>query len=271
MRILPLCLILTFVPLRLITAQELDVPFYVTEPEVVEGMLDMANVGPGDYLIDLGSGDGRIVIAAARRGAVGHGVDLDPQRNIEANRNAREAGVHDRVFFLEEDLFKTDFSQATVVTMFLLSAVNLRLRPMLLSRLRPGTRVLSHTFDMGDWEPDKRKVIGIRPVYLWVIPARVDGDWEWNNGNIPFTMTIKQEYQEISVSLMSGKESLKIESAELTGERMTIHALFEKTGIRYLFSGSIHEEIITGYVQIHSDDAPALETWSASRRQQATE
>jgi hypothetical protein len=114
-------------------------------------------------------------------------VDLDPQRNIEANRNALEAGVHDRVVFLEEDLFETDFSQATVVTMFLLSAVNLRLRPMLLSRLSPGTRVLSHTFDMGDWNPtDGRSSASVRSI-LWVIPARVDGTWEWNYGNIPLS------------------------------------------------------------------------------------
>ena len=261
-----------YFPANLILAQDLDVPYYVTEPDVVEGMLDMAGVGPGDYLIDLGSGDGRIVIAAARRGAVGHGVDLDPLRNEEARRNALEAGVSDRVVFLEEDLFETDFTQATVVTMFLLSSVNLRLRPELLSRLRPGTRVLSHTFDMGDWKPDKREVIGIRPVYLWVIPARLDGTWKWNTGSTAFSMSIQQKYQEIEVSMNIGNESLTIKSSTLSGERITVVARDENTAIQYLFSGSVvNEDVITGYVQIHRDDALALETWSASRRQQGSD
>ena len=264
---LALILLFTTIPLRVISGQDLDVPFYVTEPEVVEGMLDLAGVGPGDYLIDLGSGDGRIVIAAAKRGALGHGVDLDPQRNIEANRNARDAGVHDRVIFLEEDLFDTDFSQATVITMFLLGTVNLRLRPVLLSRLRPGTRVLSHTFDMGDWKPDRREVIGIRPVYLWVIPARVDGDWRWRIGDSNFTMTVQQEFQEITVALRTDKDVLSIESSELSGDRIAVAAFNEKNGTRYLFSGKVNEGMITGFAQVRSDEAAALETWSASRRQ----
>lgn len=265
MRAFLLCLLLTAFPLRLITAQELDVPFYVTEPEVVEGMLDMAGVGPGDYLIDLGSGDGRIVIAAAKRGAVGHGVDLDPQRNIEANRNALKAGVDDRVVFLEQDLFETDFSQATVVTMFLLSSINLRLRPDLLSRLRPGTRVLSHTFDMGDWEPDLRKVIGIRPVYLWVIPARVDGVWQWTSGDTPFSMTIEQQFQHIDVSIYAGKQELEMETSEIKGGRITLIARDSSSGARYLFNGKADENRITGFVQNLHNDVPAVETWSAMR------
>ncbi|TVQ73029.1 MAG: class I SAM-dependent methyltransferase, partial [Balneolaceae bacterium] len=267
-------------------AQELDVPYYVTEPEVVEGMLDMAGVGPGDYLIDLGSGDGRIVIAAAQRGAVGHGVDLDPRRNVEANRNAREAGVDDRVVFLEEDLFETDFSQATVVTMFLLSSINLRLRPDLLSRLRPGTRVLSHTFDMGEWEPDLRQVIGIRPVYLWVIPAQVDGVWEWTSDGAPFSMTIEQQFQHIAVSLYAGEQKLNIETSKIKGDRITLIAsgsegnsnskdnsnngsegdtTSKDNGIRYLFSGKVEEDRITGFFHNRRNDVPAVKIWSAIR------
>ncbi len=247
-------------------AQELDVPYYVTEPEVVDGMLEMAGVGPGDYLIDLGSGDGRIVIAAAQRGAVGHGVDLDPQRNIEANQNAHEAGVADRVVFLEEDLFETDFSQATVVTMFLLSSINLRLRPDLLSRLRPGTRVLSHTFDMGDWEPDMRQVVGIRPVYLWVIPARVDGVWEWTSNGASYSMTIEQQYQHIDVSIHAGGQELDIETSEINGERITLIARDSNSGARYLFSGKAEEDQITGFLHNRHNDEPAVETWSAMRQ-----
>ena len=265
MRPFVIFMLITVFPLRLISAQELDVPFYVTEPEVVDGMLDMAGVGPGDYLIDLGSGDGRIVIAAAKRGAVGHGVDLDPQRNIEANRNAREAGVADRVVFLEQDLFETDFSRATVVTMFLLRSVNLRLKPDLLSRLRPGTRVLSHTFDMGDWEPDLRKVIGIRPVYLWVIPARVDGVWEWTSDDASFSMTIKQRFQHIDVSIHAGEQQLKVESSELKGERITLIASDSNSGARYLFSGKAEEDQITGFIQSLHNDSPAVNSISAKR------
>ncbi len=285
MRLFVLCLIFLIYTARLVPAQELDVPFYVTEPEVVEGMLDMAGVGPGDYLIDLGSGDGRIVIAAAKRGAVGHGVDLDPQRNIEANRNAHEAGVDDRVVFLEEDLFETDFSQATVVTMFLLSSINLRLKPDLLSRLRPGTRVLSHTFDMGGWEPDMRQVIGIRPVYLWVIPARVDGVWEWASDGTLFSMTIEQQFQHIDVSLYVGEQKLDIETSKIKGDRITVIASDSegyssneddfsseddsssdsKSGIRYLFSGKVEENRITGFIQNRHNNVPAVKTWSAIR------
>jgi len=261
-----LSLLLLCYPARLVPAQELDVPFYVTEPAVVEGMLDMAGVGPGDYLIDLGSGDGRIVIAAAQRGAVGHGVDLDPQRNIEANRNAREAGIDDRVVFLEEDLFETDFSQATVVTMFLLGSVNMRLRPDLLSRLTPGTRVLSHTFDMGDWEPDMRQVIGIRPVYLWVIPARVDGVWKWTSGGTSFSMAAEQQYQRINVSIHAGKQKLEIETSEITGERITLIARDTISDTRYLFSGSVEHDQMTGFVQTRPDGEPVVKKWSAVRQ-----
>ncbi len=246
-------------------AQELDVPYYTTEPEVVEGMMDMAGVGPSDYLIDLGSGDGRIVIAAAHRGAVGHGVDLDPERISESEVNARKAGVTDRVMFLEEDLFDTDFSQATVVTMFLLGSVNLRLRPYLLSRLRPGTRVLSHTFDMVDWEPDMKEVIGIRPVYLWVIPARVDGNWKWSSGGTSFSMAIEQQYQDINVSIYAGKQKLDIESSEIKGKRITLIASDSTSGVRYLFSGTAEEAQITGYIQTRQNEASTVQTWAVVR------
>jgi SAM-dependent methyltransferase len=268
-RLLFCCLSVFFLHGPLVLAQELDVPYYVTEPEVVEGMLDMAGVGPGDYLIDLGSGDGRIVIAAARRGAVGHGVDLDPRRNEVANRNALEAGVADRVVFLEQDLFETDFSQATVVTMFLLSAVNLRLRPELLSRLRPGTRVLSHTFDMGDWRPDRREVIGIRPVYLWIIPARVDGTWEWTTGGSPFTMVLQQQFQEIDAAIKAEGRNLAVEEAELNGGRITLLAVDDAEDVRYLFHGVAGDDSITGTLHIHHNrdpESPVVEKWTARRR-----
>lgn len=146
---------------------------YVPTPEaVVDEMLRLADVKSNDLVYDLGSGDGRIVITAAKeRGARGIGIDINPERIQEANENAKKAGVTDRVEFRQQDLFETDFSNATVVTLYLLPALNVKLRPKLLSQLKPGTRIVSHAFDMGDWKPDKVVEVGGRTVYYWVVPA----------------------------------------------------------------------------------------------------
>jgi SAM-dependent methyltransferase len=156
-------------------AVELDVIYVASDLAVVTAMLEAARVGPGDVVYDLGCGDGRIVVAAAsRRGARGVGVDLDPERIREARANAARAGVADRVTFLEQDLFATDVRPATVVALFLSPDVNLRLRPKLLRELRPGTRVVSHQFDMGDWRPERTiDVTALSParrVFLWRVP-----------------------------------------------------------------------------------------------------
>lgn len=151
----------------------LDVHFEPTPREVVQAILDIAEVNADDVLYDLGSGDGRIVVAAAgERGARGVGIDLDPQRIAEANANARKAGVTERVRFMQADLFTTDIRAATVVTLYLLPDLNLKLRPRLLAELQPGTRIVSHMHDMGDWKPEKTVKIGRRVVYLWRVPAR---------------------------------------------------------------------------------------------------
>jgi ubiquinone/menaquinone biosynthesis C-methylase UbiE len=149
-----------------------DVPFVPSPERVVAKMLEVAKVGPKDVVYDLGSGDGRIVIAAAKKGARGVGIDIDPDRIREARENARRAGVTKRVEFREGDLFKADFSDATVVTLYLLSGVNLKLRPKLLAELKPGTRVVSHGFDMGDWKPTATHTVGTSTVYYWVVPRR---------------------------------------------------------------------------------------------------
>lgn len=149
-----------------VDAQQLDVPYVSTPHVVVEKMLDIADVGPGDYVIDLGCGDGRIVIEAAQRGAYGHGIDLDPRRIKEAERNAVKAGVHNRTMFLQADIFKSDFSRANVITMYLLTSVNLKLRSRLLETLEPGTKIVSHNFDMGDWKPDRHIRVGDSNRYL---------------------------------------------------------------------------------------------------------
>ena len=154
-------------------AQQPDVIFVPTPQEVVDKMLEMAKVGKDDVLYDLGSGDGRIPVTAAKRfGIHAVGIDIDPQRITEANENARKNGVANLVQFKREDLFKTQFSDATVVTLYLLPDLNVKLRPRLLSELKPGTRIVSHQFDMGTWKPEQKVELNGRTIYLWTIPAR---------------------------------------------------------------------------------------------------
>lgn len=149
----------------------LDVPYVPTPQKVVEGMLELAKVSKGDVVYDLGCGDGRIVITAAKDyGATGIGVDLNPERIEEANANAIDAKVDDKVTFYEGDLFDFDFSKADVLTLYLLPDVNLKLMPKIQSEMKPGSRVVSHAFDMGDWEPDKKISVDGKTIYLWIIP-----------------------------------------------------------------------------------------------------
>jgi tRNA G37 N-methylase Trm5 len=153
--------------------QRPDVIFVPTPYEVVDKMLELAKVRKGDVLYDLGSGDGRIPVTAAKRfGIRAVGIDIDPQRIKEANDNARKNGVTKLVTFKQEDLFKTDFREATVVTLYLLPDLNVKLRPRLLAELKPGTRIVSHQFDMGTWQPDKKVELNGRTVYLWTVPAK---------------------------------------------------------------------------------------------------
>ncbi len=163
----------SFAPTQPLTGESLDVPYVPTPQTVVDKMLDIANVTGEDYLIDLGSGDGRIPIAAAKRfGAKAMGVDIDAARVQEAKANAVNARVEGKVEFKKQDLFETDLSKATVLTMYLLPRVNLQLRPRILNELKPGTRVVSHSFDMGDWKPDQKIKVDGRTIYLWIVPER---------------------------------------------------------------------------------------------------
>lgn len=153
--------------------EHLDVPYVSTKPEVVDAMLKIANVNKDDLIYDLGCGDGRIVIMAAKEyGAKGVGVDIDPLRIKEANENAIQEGVTDHVTFIEKDLFEVDFSKASVVTLYLLPYVNLKLRPLLLEKLKPGTRIVSNEFDMGDWKPEKQITVGESTIYFWTVPEK---------------------------------------------------------------------------------------------------
>jgi len=154
-------------------AQQPDVIYVPTPHEVVDDMLRLANVRKGDVLYDLGSGDGRIAIAAAKKfGIKAVGIDIDPERIREATENAKKAGVGNLVEFRNEDLFKADFKEATVVTLYLLPDLNVKLRPRLWEELKPGTRIISHQFDMGTWKPEKRLESNGRTVYFWTIPPK---------------------------------------------------------------------------------------------------
>jgi SAM-dependent methyltransferase len=147
-----------------------DVVFVPTPSEVIDKMLELAKVTPKDVVYDLGCGDGRIVIAAAKKGARAVGIDIDPQRIKEANANAKAEKVTDKVRFIENDLFESDISEATVVTLYLLPRLNEKLKPKLLKELKPGTRIVSHAFDMGDWAPEQKAMVGGTTVYLWRVP-----------------------------------------------------------------------------------------------------
>ncbi|MBD2770591.1 class I SAM-dependent methyltransferase [Iningainema tapete] len=154
--------------------REPDVVYVPTPQEVVDKMLEVAKVGKNDILYDLGSGDGRIPITAAKKfGTRGYGIDINPERIREANENAKKAGVTDKVQFMQQDLFKSDFSKATVVTLYLLPELNVKLRSQLFKQLKPGTRIVSHAFDMGEWKPEKTLQVDGRTVYYWTIPKQI--------------------------------------------------------------------------------------------------
>ena len=200
--------------------QRFDVPYVPTRQLVVDEMLRLAGVDGNDFLIDLGSGDGRIVVTAARAfGIRGIGFDIDPQRVAEAHANARQAGVQHLAEFRQENIFSADFSRATVVTMYLLTAVNLRLRPKLLAELMPGTRVVSHDFHMDDWEPDRRLVVG-KTLYLWIIPARVEGTWRVDAGDRRFDLALRQRFQKLEGSAAIGSRTARLWEGRLDGERI---------------------------------------------------
>jgi SAM-dependent methyltransferase len=201
-------------------AYDVDVPFVVSPPAVTAAMLDIAKVTARDHIIDLGAGDGRVVILAARKyGATGLGVEIDPQLVKRAEANARAAKVSERAVFREEDLFKTDLSSASIITMYLLPAVNLQLRPKLLA-LAPGTRVVSHDWDMGDWPPDEARTIAAPDksigrdktsrVMLWIVPAKLDGKWCGLDGTVA-EMSVTQSYQRAVGRLVIGEGNAKNE------------------------------------------------------------
>ena len=199
-----------------------DVVWVPTPQALVDKMLDMAKVTPKDYVIDLGSGDGRTVITAAKRGARAMGIEYNPEMVELSKRSAAKEGVNDKATFIKADLFESDFSEATVITMFLLSSINLKLRPKILD-LRPGTRIVSNTFDMAEWKPDETaSASGCEnwcTAYLWIVPAKVGGTWRLPQGEL----TLKQTFQMISGTLKSGNVTAPI-NGKLNGDQISFTA-----------------------------------------------
>ncbi len=244
---------------------ELVAPYVPTPREDVDRMLELADVGPGDYLIDLGSGDGRIVITAALRGAMGHGVELDGELVETARRNARRAEVDDLTAFRHGDIFEADLSQASVVTLYLMPEANLRLRPKLLSELRPGTRVVSNSFDMDDWQPDRHvEARSSGGILLWIVPARIHGRWSLTLEGRRLTLEVTQHFQTFEANLHRGDETLHVMQTVLRGERIAFRAGDGRYG--YAFSGRMAGQTMGGVAQIHGVEGTRLTAWQATRR-----
>jgi len=203
---------------------DLDVPFVPTDERVVEAMLEMGGVDGDDVLYDLGSGDGRIVVAAARdRGAVAVGVEIDSGRVALAEAYAAQMGVEHMACFIQADLFEADFAPATVVTLYLLNTVNLGLRPRLLDELRPGTRIVSHAFDMGDWRPDRKMTSRDTSIYLWVVPARVAGSWHWRAADgRRYRVVLEQDYQRLQGKAWVADKPARLRTAALWGDLLEL-------------------------------------------------
>jgi SAM-dependent methyltransferase len=249
-----------------------DIFYQPTPQDVVEEMLNRAGVTKDDVVYDLGCGDGRFVITAAKKfGARGVGIDIDPVRIKESNENARKMEVTDRVKFIEQDIFKTDISEATVVTLFLFPDVNLKLRPKLLHELRPGTRIVSHGYDMGEWECDDRDRVDNKTFYYWVVPGDVGGKWHWNlpslAGEPTSTLQLVQKFQEVKGKMnVQGKE-LRIADARLTGDKLSFivrnKSLSQEVVMQ--FSGRVNGDTLTGTVEVSGGLLAGKHDWMAKR------
>jgi SAM-dependent methyltransferase len=233
-----------------------DVVWVPTAQSLVDRMLDMAKAVPGDYVVDLGSGDGRTVITAARRGIKAHGIEYNPDMVELSKRNAEKAGVADKATFAHADIFRSDFSDANVVTLFLLPQLNIRLRPTLL-KMKPGTRVVSNTFDMGDWPPDETvqapgECHAFCRAHLWIVPAEVDGDWRLGES----VLTLAQKYQAFTGKLTTGNVVAPITDGKLAGDTIT----FTAAGTHY--SGRVTGTAMEGTAKAGAAATP----WRAERK-----
>ncbi|HUP95122.1 MAG TPA: methyltransferase domain-containing protein [Burkholderiales bacterium] len=260
-------------------AQAADVPYVPTPMNVVEAMLTLAKVGPGDFVIDLGSGDGRIVITAAKKfGARGFGVDLDGALVSDARRDAERQGVKDRVEFHTRNIFITDIAQATVLTSYLFPQVNIQLRPRIFEQLKPGTRVVSHDFDFGNWQPDAHVRVPVRDkpygppmseVYLWIVPANAAGRWQWRMpleaAIVDCELTLEQTFQAVRGSGRIGGNAVRLEQASLRGEALGLTLIATAGGreIRHELAGRVSGDTIRGTVR--ASGAASTLDWNAMR------
>jgi len=234
-----------------------DVVWVPTPQELVNKMLNIAKVTPDDYLIDLGSGDGRTVITAAKIGAKATGIEYNPDMVALSKENAKKEGVSDKAEFIQADLYETDLSKATVITMFLLPEINLKLRPRLLD-LKPGTRIVSNTFTMGEWEADQEVTTeenwnSWNTAYLWIIPAKVGG--KWKIGNVDLDLT--QEYQFVRGIFNPGGKSQAVTDGRLDGSSITFTIGNEK------YSGTVGDKIMKGTMT--NESAGSKSDWIATR------
>ena len=273
---LALCLALS--GLHAASPQTPDVPFVPTPPVVVEAMLKLAGVGPEDYVIDLGSGDGRIVIAAARRyGARGLGVEIDPALVGEAQREARRQGVDGRVEFRMDDLLQMSIGRATVVTMYLYPRLMLAVRPRLITELKPGARIVSHEFTMEGWEPDARVTVPVpdKPygppsseVLLWIVPADARGVWRWRlpsgTATVDYEIALSQDFQKLGGAPVPGGRAGRIEAGAMRGEEIRFFLVADDGGraLRHEYRGRVGGDSIRGIVRLAGgEELP----WNATR------
>jgi precorrin-6B methylase 2 len=270
--LLPLVPLLTCMDARAYMDTErsvkLDAPFLPTPNYVILELLAKARVGKDDILYDLGSGDGRIVIEAAKKtGCRAVGIEIDADLVDDSRQNAARAGIQNRVRFIVADIFKEDFSEATVVTLYMGQNVNLRLRPKLLRELKPGTRIASYSFDMGEWKPDDTSSFGREDAYFWIIPANASGKWHWIEGRgkskTHWELEVKQAFQEIAGEVSYKGKRFPLQGGKMTGTeiRFTLDGDPFGKGAPVEFTGRIQGNSIEGTI----GDGTSRRPWKATR------
>ena len=248
-----------------------DAPYVPTPQVTVDEMLRLAGVGPQDVVVDLGSGDGRIVVTAAKKfGARGTGIEIDWRLNLQAAEAAREAGVEDRVRFVEQDLFKADLGDATVITTYLLPYMMLKLRPVLLG-LKPGTRIVSHDFDFGDWRPDRKTYVR-KNVFLWIVPANAAGRWQARLPVAPIDrlldIEITQRYQDVSAHARLNGVPAQVWEPKLEGDRLTfvvVDTTDRENEASLYFEGRVRGDVIEGEVVRGVGSTRTTYKWQGTR------
>lgn len=245
-----------------------DVIWVPTPQALVERMLEMAKTTRNDYVVDLGSGDGRTVITAAKKyGVQALGIEYNADMVELSKRSAEKEGVADRARFIQGDIFQTDFSKATVLTLYLLPNLNLKLRPTILN-MKPGTRVVSHAFTMDDWQPDQIESVEGRTAYLWIVPAKVEGTWRWG-GSREHELTLQQHFQQVEGLVRVSGKTAQFRNARLQGDRISF-SIIEYSGmgnVQHDYTGRVAGDTMEGSVK--RSDGGGEEKWTAKRSARA--